>query len=103
MFYRMIPNEFNEESALITCKCGACEHHLEFVYFDDDEDRYDLIVHFRLVARGFFNRLWVGIKYIFGYKSRYGDFDEMILGIREVEHTVEFLNEWIDKCKKETK
>lgn len=35
--------------------------------------------------RGFFNRLWIGLKYAFGYKSKYGDWDEMILDSEHIE------------------
>lgn len=44
--------------------------------------------------KGFFERVWVGVKYIFGYKSKYGDWDEMLLDeshIPQLEETLEYL------------
>lgn len=96
-FYRMTKCD-GEESALLVCKCNTNEHSIELSYFNDEIDRYDLYVQFRLNARGFWNRLWTGIRYIFGYKSRYGDFGEMIIDVRDAQEIVRFLNEWIEKC-----
>ena len=47
-----------------------------------------------LSSKGFWQRLVNGFKYIFGYKSKYGDFDEMIIkkeDVRKLEKIVEYL------------
>lgn len=44
--------------------------------------------------RNFFQRVIVGIKYIFGYKSKYGDWDELILDeshIPQLEEVIAYL------------
>ena len=96
-FYRLAtPNYYNEIAAILTCSWSGCEHQIEWAYFEDDDDR-DLIVKFRLSTPGFWQRVWTGIRYIFGYKSRYGDFDEMVLGVRDTKELVAFLSEWLDR------
>ena len=47
-----------------------------FSFFDDAKE-VSLCVH--LSTGGFFYRLKVGIKYIFGHRSRFGDWDEIII------------------------
>jgi hypothetical protein len=44
--------------------------------------------------RNVFKRIWVALKYIFGYKSKYGDWDEMLLDeghVPQLTETLEYL------------
>ena len=61
---------------LFMCQCGSTEHVVIAQYWPDDDDVY-LSVH--LAPLSFWQRMKNGIKYIFGYRSKYGDFDEIIL------------------------
>lgn len=61
---------------LILCKCANTEHQMIFRTIDGDEDVY---VTYHLLPLPFWQRIKYGVKYIFGYKSRYGAFDELIL------------------------
>jgi len=64
---------------IIICECHSTDHQLVFLY--DDDPAWDRIyVHVHLSPkRGFWKRLWYGLKYAFGYRSRYGDFDEFVI------------------------
>lgn len=64
------------EEKLIRCACRNVEHQMVIDYDEEDNLAY---VEYHLVKLPFFKRLKNGVKYIFGYESRYGDFDEMIL------------------------
>lgn len=61
------------------CDCYSPEHQMVFnpSPLEDEEMIY---VHIHLVRYSFWKRLVHGIKYIFGYQSRYGAFNEIILG-----------------------
>lgn len=61
---------------LVVCSCGNTEHQIIFTTFPD-EDFVSATIH--LTKLSFLQRLKLGIKYIFGYQSRYGAFDEIIL------------------------
>lgn len=58
---------------LFLCECGSAEHQLivtkdnEFIYFQ-----------FHLAMLPWWRRLVLGVKYILGYRSKYGDFDEIV-------------------------
>lgn len=60
----------------VNCACGANEHHMTFTYYDGDNEVY---VQYFLQSQPFWKRLILGIKYIFGYKCRYGHFGETVL------------------------
>ena len=65
--------EFEE---IVLCKCESPEHQMLFRVLDSSCDVY---VTIHLVRLPFWQRLKTGIKYIFGYKCRFGDFEEIIL------------------------
>ena len=61
------------------CQCGSDEHTLKFI-LDLDENAEPRIPElytsvFLNHYQTWYKRLWVGIKYIFGYKSKYGHWD----------------------------
>jgi hypothetical protein len=65
------------ERKIFVCECSSLEHQVSFWY---DEDENTLYVETHLVThKNFFKRLWVGLKYAFGYKSRFGEWDEILL------------------------
>ncbi len=65
------------ETLYVRCECSSQEH---FVVFDYDQEFGDFCFHVYLYDhKSFFGRLWEGLKYIFGYKSKYGHFDEILL------------------------
>ena len=60
----------------LLCQCGSPEHQIQFMYYDSDNE---IAMYIHLAPLPFIERLWHGIKYIFGYRSKYGDFDEVLL------------------------
>ena len=68
------PNKSINE--LFLCKCLNTEHQLIFQYFPDDKEVF-VSVHLNPEHR-LLKRIWVAIKYIFGYRCKYGHFDEFI-------------------------
>lgn len=77
-------NEKYSQPMVLGCECHDREHN---VIFDFDEDtssngeKYKLVyATYHLSNLPFWERLKLGIKYIFGYKSRYGCYDELVIG-----------------------
>lgn len=80
---------------LIICECGSAEHQMVLRYDDDKELGRQVFVEIHLVNKRWYERLWMGIKYIFGYKCCYGNFEGMILSpkhARQVYDLYMFLN-----------
>lgn len=64
---------------ILICDCSSVEHQM-VLRFDEDKDLGCMVyVEIHLVPLVWYKRLWMGIKYIFGYKCCYGNFEEMIL------------------------
>ena len=81
----------------IECECETVNHILRFTH-DDNPSWPEIFVDVHLNQHyGFFKRLWYGIKYIFGFKSKYGQFEEVLLGKEKVKELRDFCNEWLEK------
>ena len=61
-----------------------------FFWRDDDDKLLYTEVHLR-TYHNFFKRLWYGLKYAFGYKSRFGAWDEFLFDKENEEELLEFL------------
>ena len=84
----------NDNEILLLCNCSSCEHQLIVLWNDDDNEVY-VNVHLANYD-GFLERLWHGLKYAFGYKSKYGAFDEIILRKEDADK----LQRVVDKLRK---
>ena len=82
----------------IRCECRSLDHLIHFQYFDD-EDWPELFLSVHLCNYGFFKRLWVGLRYAFGYKSRFGHWDEVVLWRDKVEELRGFINQFLKDTK----
>lgn len=86
--------EVKEQRETLICQCYSIEHQISFnwVEYEDLEGEVYMEVHLKPLS--FLRRLKHGIKYIFGYRCRYGDFNEVILkkeDVHKLERIVEFL------------
>ena len=66
------------ERETIICQCESIEHQATFRWFEYDNGG-DVYLEIHLKPLGLFRRIINGIKYIFGHRSIYGDFDGMII------------------------
>lgn len=66
----------NQTPTIILCECSSREHQIIFEYDNEDNLVY---CNIHLVKYRFFKRLKEGLKYIFGYKCKYGNFEEFVL------------------------
>ena len=81
-----------EEMKVFICACGNLEH--QVIFWHDKEWSDELYTEIRLLNhRNFIKRLWVGLKYAFGYKSRYGNFDSFILSKNDEKKLLDILKE----------
>lgn len=92
------------EKQVIDCACHSSEHIILFTKDSDFEDNYKCVyMHYFLQDTVWYKRVWLGIKYIFGFKSRYGHFGEFIIdenNIDKFKEIVEFIspNEYQIPC-----
>lgn len=89
----MIQNETRTE--FFECVCGTDEHTLKFKLDVHDPDDVDLYLSvFLNQYRGFFKRLWISIKYLFGYKCKDGHWDCSMLEVEDADRLIILLRKY---------
>jgi len=78
------------ERQIMICKCNSLEHQVTFWYDEEYKELYNQI-HLT-TYRNFFKRLWCGLKYAFGYRSRYGAWDSTMFKPEDLEKLRKHLN-----------
>jgi len=74
---------------LFLCRCGSLQH--SFVIAADE---YELLFEIHLSPLPFWQRLTHAARYVFGRRSQYGDFEEILLGPEEALDLGDKLVEW---------
>jgi hypothetical protein len=83
------------ETDIFICECYSSEHQFLFHYLED-ENRNEVSVQPHLVKRPLLYRIKYAFKYIFGYKSRYGAWDEFLFNsddIPKLQKVISFLEQ----------
>lgn len=86
------------QTSYYECQCADPEHTLRFVY-DPEENELYTEIHLTQY-RNMLKRIFMAIKYIFGYKCRYGCFDCWMLKNEDCKGIKNLLNKVIDSEKK---
>ena len=81
------------QKELFVCQCGDVNHSL---IMEADDEWGSVFCRVHLVRDGFFRRIRNAIRYVFGRRSIYGDFDEFIFNPEDADR----LQEVVDKLKK---
>jgi len=87
--YKRISKD-TDQGLILECSCGLSEHQIDLLYWADDEDA-ELYLSPHLCPFPFWMRLWLGVKYVLGYRSQYGDYAELVLFKRDVMELCDFL------------
>jgi len=74
------------------CSCFSSEHTLKFIIDPDEKELYTEI--YLQQPSGFFKRIWKAIKYVFGYKCRYGHFDCFLFKDQDIADLQKLLEEY---------
>lgn len=85
-----MPYEEEIKKEYFECSCFSEEHTLRFTLYPAEEDSPpDLFTSvFLNQHRGFFRRLWIAFRYLFGYKCRYGHWDCFLLNPKDVDRMI---------------
>lgn len=87
------------KTEIFKCVCSTHDHHFFLTENLEYKEIY-LSVHLSPFY-SFFKRICHGIKYIFGFRSRFGDYSETILNVEEVEKLRDSLNDFLERVNNE--
>lgn len=86
-------DEYGFEVHFFLCQCSHPEHTLRIDY---EKDPNFLTFEIFLARLPWYKRIWHGIKYICGFKSKYGDFTSIIFHPKDADRMISILR----RCKK---
>lgn len=88
----------------IECYCHDNEHRVVFTRYEDNWNDKEIYLSYYLSNHdSLLKRIWTAIKYVFGYRSRYGDFGSTILTEKTTQQLRDFLNEALNYWNEESK
>ena len=71
--------ELSSKEDILICQCNSPEHQMFIRYWTDDKpEEKEVYASVHLTMFPWYKRIWHAIKYVFGHRSIYGDFDEFI-------------------------
>lgn len=88
----------NNKNGVILCTCSDAEHQIVYSKFEDEHNgkiTKEVFLHIFLSDTVWYKRIFKGLKYIFGYKCRYGHFTEIIVddtNVHGFEDIVDYIN-----------
>ena len=87
------PNDNWYQRDFLVCRCSSNEHlvRLDWMQPTARHDPLEVYMSVHLPKQPLFQRLWIAVKYVFGYRCRYGDWDEVILGSHELHQLKQFI------------
>ena len=97
--YKQGPALESYKELFLGCTCLSPEHQMVLGFYTDEEDELDkeLYVTFYLSQwRSFFKRVWVAVRYVFGYKSRYGEWDCINFDKQKANELTRFIDKFLE-------
>lgn len=83
------------QTEFLDCMCDSEAHVLRFKLDTHDPDDVELYTSvFLNQYRGFFHRLWIAVKYLFGYKCRHGHWDCTVLKVEDANRLISLLHKY---------
>lgn len=86
-----------DQDYFVICECRSEEHLIRLLY--DQEDKEITMNTFLCPRYYWYERIWVAIKYIFGYRCRWGHWDSFIFSKLAVDSLQDFINKYYDDHK----
>ena len=80
------------------CQCGSDEHTMRFT-LDVSEEDPTIYTSVFLNEWSFMKRIWIGIKYIFGYKCIYGHWDNWLMCDEDAKRLRDMCNNYLTRQK----
>jgi hypothetical protein len=64
--------------------------HQAFFWYNKEDGELSVTIHL-CNRQNFFKRLWAGLKYAFGFKSKFGAWDEFIMAPKDQKELIDYL------------
>lgn len=79
------------------CDCNSLEHQYS-IWYDEEDNQLWFEPH--LVNMPWYLRIGLALKYVFGHKSNYGDWDSTIVKVEDMPRLIDYMANVISEDKK---
>ena len=95
----------DNEELRIECDCGDYDHAMAFSFWPpDDINPAELFMLVRLnPIKPWYRRIGIAIKYVFGWRSNYGDYAELVVSYNSAIKIILWLNKRVKMMHSEWK
>lgn len=80
-----------DELPIMICECNSYEHQIH-IWHEPESDEMYFEIHLT-TRHDIFWRMWYAVKYVLGFKSRYGAWDEFLMKPEDRKKLLEFLKQ----------
>jgi hypothetical protein len=80
-----------KDPKIFLCECNSYNH-LAIFWLDDEYKQLYVTIHLT-THNSFFKRLWIGLKYAFGFKSKNGEWDSFLFSFKNEQELREYLDD----------
>jgi hypothetical protein len=84
------------DSTFIECECHSQEHTLKYSINVEDKTIYTSV--FLDQYQPWYGRAWTALKYLFGYKCKYGHFDCTLMGPEKIDQLKSLIKTYDELC-----
>ena len=90
-----------ENKLVVLCDCSWPEHQTIFTINGDPDPKWAYIsIETHLTTyKNLFQRIWVAVKYVFGYRSQYGEWDDVSINHQEAKRIRDFMDKFLTENK----
>jgi hypothetical protein len=88
-------NQQDHKGYIIRCNCESSGHQISIGWFlpNDLDNCKEVYFSYSLYPFVFWKRVWYALKYVFGYRSRLGDYGELTLFPEDIDSVINILKE----------
>jgi len=80
-----------ENRKIFVCSCHSLEHQFAF-WYDEEYNELYFEPHLHDNSWPWYKIFWQRLRYVFGNKSRFGAWDEVIIKPEDAKQIIEYLN-----------
>jgi hypothetical protein len=85
----MDQDQFGNEVEFFLCDCTHAEHTLRANY---NQEWNTLNFDIFLATHSWYKRVWYGLKYMFGFKSKYGHFTDIVFSPKDCDRLIALMS-----------
>jgi predicted transposase YdaD len=95
-----MPSKTEHFTKTFRCLCNSPEHQFIVEYWNELPEEKETYIYVLLTKIPFYSRIWVALCYLFGRRSQYGAFEEVVLSAEQTRELYSILKTRVEELDK---